>query len=209
MYNPRPVRSNCGIGMPPQEHSASSSKTRGKLGRTLPSRSVCDTTIAAIRGRRVTSTVFGNFYLGTGTTKAEQIANGYAKPTQTLFCILSITCGVRERGSRGIRRAMVIGQFAEDGACMQTGSHPPMCRKNSAAARPDSSRRPFRQALRLHPFSVWAPRTNLLLALPSQRSRGDWTRKEARWVATSQLGLSTRCSNHRGPISGLSASSVS
>jgi hypothetical protein len=27
------------------------------------------------------TTVFGNFYLGTGTTKQEQIANGYAKPT--------------------------------------------------------------------------------------------------------------------------------
>lgn len=28
------------------------------------------------------STVFGNFYLGTGNTKQQQIANGYAKPTQ-------------------------------------------------------------------------------------------------------------------------------
>jgi len=28
------------------------------------------------------STVFGNFYLGTGTTRQQQIANGYAKPTQ-------------------------------------------------------------------------------------------------------------------------------
>ena len=30
---------------------------------------------------RSDTTVFGNFYLGTGTTKQEQIANGYAKPT--------------------------------------------------------------------------------------------------------------------------------
>jgi len=31
---------------------------------------------------RSDATVFGNFYLGTGTTKQEQIANGYAKATQ-------------------------------------------------------------------------------------------------------------------------------
>ncbi len=38
-------------------------------------------TTAETHGPRVRSTVFGNFYLGTGTTEQEQIANGYAKAT--------------------------------------------------------------------------------------------------------------------------------
>jgi len=35
------------------------------------------------------STVFGNFYLGTGTTEQQQVANGYAKATDSalLFCL--------------------------------------------------------------------------------------------------------------------------
>jgi hypothetical protein len=38
------------------------------------------TTVATL-GRRVPSTVFGNFYFGTGTTVQHQITNGYAKAT--------------------------------------------------------------------------------------------------------------------------------
>ena len=58
------------------------------------------------------TTVFGNFYFGTGTTKQEQIANGYAKPTHKLCCTRLTTSSARASAWPGIPLEAAIGRYA-------------------------------------------------------------------------------------------------
>ena len=87
------------------------------------------------------ATVFGNFYLGTGNTKQEQIANGLRNRHRMLCCTPSTTCGVRGPASPGIPPATAIGQSGAVGDSMPIGSLPPTFRKSSAGARLVSLRR--------------------------------------------------------------------
>src|SRR5581483_6330543 len=67
------------------------------------------------------ATVFGNFYLGTGTTEQQQIANGYAKGRTTLYYIRSTTCTAPVLALRGMLPAAEIPSCGVGLASTTTG----------------------------------------------------------------------------------------
>ena len=143
------------------------------------------------------STVFGNFYLGTGTTQQEQIANGYAKATHNALLhsvnnLFSPRVGVAwdpdwKRRLGGARRFWHLQQLADPGE--RAGRIP---RQPSRVGHADLFRGWDGDRGSSHLCSGNQQQATVWIYLPDV-SREALTRKEEWWAPVSPSAALTRC----------------
>ena len=143
------------------------------------------------------TTVFGNFYLGTGATNRSRLPTATAKPTHNallhsvnnLFSPASRRCLGSHRKGRlgGARRIWYLQQLADSG--QRAGRIP---RQPSGAGYAHLLRGRNRDRASSD-FRSWEPATSRRLDLPSRRSRAGLTRRAAWSAQVSRSVASIRC----------------